>query len=680
MFTLACEAKYNDVQFASIMRSVKNGTFSELLPLTNNKMARLVKTDEASILCIGLHLYRSGKVDEATEIFKFGKNRCKEPFNTICAEKLFFISSDAEKVLLIDEKLDKLKTKLKKAKKNSKQELETEIVELEKGKKEYEFFAMYFEKFDEDIPTLFAKRSMSAKLRLTYQLMNEQLYEKYAGFDKVMKMRELTLARKYTEAYKEASALLEVNSIELLRAKSVFYDFMRCVFFGSKDCAKDAERVISLLKEHRDFLKHNEQKAFVEYLSYLYLGRLYEKSGKANYSDALKYYEKAISDAPTPHDFDDSNWFRLKLELKTNTTHFLKHLASTMSKWDDHEWYEDIVSDYIVKLVSEKNYKGLLRFYTIIEKSKLDEQKAKLKYILARLGFLNKKKALKEVYSEPHNFIYYTLLAAYMLKLDEKDVLYKKKVKREANKLYSSKDAMKILGSYIRYGLYSLIYREIVRIYPTITVSEAFDFSKELRLEGLIPDSINLVQFALNSEGSLFKKEHLSAVYPRPHYAIVKKWCSYYNVPEYVMYALIRSESFFRVEVSSSVGAQGLAQLMPSTARDIAKTLKVKNYDVLDPDTNVRFGTYYLSQMIKRFDGRLMPAMCAYNAGPVAVSRWLRNNKIVFEDIFVESIPYEETRNYGKKLLYTACMYAYIYYGKSCKQVISEIFASISIE
>ncbi len=673
IFILSCERRYNEAQFASIVRSAKSGTFSEILPLTNSKMVRLARTDEASILCIGLHLYRCGKVDESVQIFKFGSENCREPFKTICGEKLFFVSSDAEKVVILEEKIATLKKQLK-ADKNATKEIEEEIDKCEKEKKEHEFFSMNFENANEEIPTLFATRAMSAKLYLTYELLDDKLYEENEDFKKVMNMRQLTLAKKYGEAYKEAISLLKENSPELLRAKPVFYDFLRCVFFGSKEHANDAQKIIGFLKQHEVLLSKNDEKHLIEYLTHLYLGRLYEKSGKATYKEALKYYEMAIKEAPTPYDFDDSNWFRLKLELKLNKAHFVQHLATTMPKWDDHEWYEDIVADYIVELVATQNYKRLLQFYTIIEKSKLDEQKAKLKYILARVGVVHQKKAFKEVYKDEHNFIYYTLLSAYMLNLDEKDVLYKKKVKREANKLYSREDAMKILGAYLRYGLYSLIYKEVRRIYPTITVAEAYDFSKELRLESLVPDSINLVQFALNSEGAVFKKEHLSAVYPRPHYAIVKKWCDHYKIPEYIMYALIRSESFFRVEVSSHVGAQGLAQLMPSTARDIARTLKIKNYDVLDPDTNIHFGSYYLSQMIKRFDGRLMPAMCAYNAGPVAVSRWVRNNKIQDEDIFVESIPYEETRNYGKKLLYTACMYAYIYYNKSPKQVIKEVY------
>ena len=283
----------------------------------------------------------------------------------------------------------------------------------------------------------------------------------------------------------------------------------------------------------------------------------------------------------------------------------------------------------------------------------------------------------RAAYNGEHNLIYYTILSAYQLNAPLEDVLYKKRVKREANSLYSSQDAMKILKAYLDYGLYSHIYKEAVRIYPTITVDEAFSFSKELRLHSLFPDSINLMQFVANSEGSILTEEHLRAIYPRPFYNEVSKWAKEYDLPEYIMYALIRSESFFKPLVISHAGAVGLSQLMPSTAKDIARALKISHYDITNPDTNVRFGSYYLSKMLKKFDGHLMPSMCSYNAGPVAVSRWLKKNTIKEEDLFVETIPYNETRNYGKKLLATACIYGMLYYNKTANEVVKEVYKDI---
>lgn len=105
---LSCQNKYSPQDFAYLMRSVKSGSFSELLPLTNKKMKSLLKTDEASVLCIGLHLYKNDKAEEAKDMFKFGVLNCKEPFKTICYEKLYYVSSDEEKIELLDEKIKKI--------------------------------------------------------------------------------------------------------------------------------------------------------------------------------------------------------------------------------------------------------------------------------------------------------------------------------------------------------------------------------------------------------------------------------------------------------------------------------------------------------------------------------------------------------------------------------------------
>jgi len=662
------------------MRSVKDRSFSALLPLTEKKMNLLLNTDEASILCIGLYLHKYERIEDAKKMFRFGISNCKEPFNTICGEKLFYISNDKEKIVLLDEKINNLKNKMKKLKKNEKEAIENEIKELEDAKKESEFYSLQFEKKSTNIVELFAKRAMNGKVIITYNLLDEKKHKMSDSFISLMKMRSLVFEKKYNDAYSETKSLLESDPAILLRSKYVFYDFMRAFLFGSKEYKNNAASLKELIEKKSNLIP-KESKDDVLYLSHLYLGRLYEKAGRAYYKDALQYYNMAIKEASSPYDFDDSNWFRLNLELESDMLSFIKHMSSTMGSWDDHEWYEDLVAKATKELVSRKDYKSLKNLYDIIEKSKLDEQKAKLKYILARVGMIEKKKlasTYKEIYTDKHNMLYYTLLSAYQLNLPMKDVFYKKKVKREANKLYSGDDAMKILGSYIRYGLYSYIYREAMRIYPTISVDEACDFSKELYFEGLIPDSINLVHFAINTEDSFFTNENLCSVYPRPYHKEVKKWAKFYAIPEYLMYALIRSESFFRPTVASHAGALGLAQLMPGTAKEIARSLKIKEYDVFDPDTNIQFGTYYLSNMIKRFEGHLMPGICSYNAGPVAVSRWLKNTTIVDEDIFVESIPYDETRNYGKKLLYTSCMYAYLYYNKTPNQVIKEIYSDLS--
>ena len=124
--------------------------------------------------------------------------------------------------------------------------------------------------------------------------------------------------------------------------------------------------------------------------------------------------------------------------------------------------------------------------------------------------------------------------------------------------------------------------------------------------------------------------------------------------------AIIKQESAFDAKVSSPAGAMGLMQLMPSTARPLAKQLGVKKLQekklITDPSFNVRLGKLYLEQLIDRFNGSYIMAVAAYNAGPSRVRDWV----ILYGDPrlpetdaidWVENIPFNETRNYVQRVM-----------------------------
>lgn len=98
--------------------------------------------------------------------------------------------------------------------------------------------------------------------------------------------------------------------------------------------------------------------------------------------------------------------------------------------------------------------------------------------------------------------------------------------------------------------------------------------------------------------------------------------CEEFDVPVSLFMGLMRQESAFDPKAVSPTGAQGLAQIIPSTARQIQKALAVKEYDAFDMHHNIRFGAYYLSRLIDRFTDT-SNALRAYNAGPEYVAKWL---------------------------------------------------------
>lgn len=126
------------------------------------------------------------------------------------------------------------------------------------------------------------------------------------------------------------------------------------------------------------------------------------------------------------------------------------------------------------------------------------------------------------------------------------------------------------------------------------------------------------------------------------------------GVDPYLLMAIARRESAYNPSVSSPAGALGLMQLMPGTAADVSRSLGLQppgRYGVLDPTLNVRLGSAYFSDTQRRYGGNRLAATAAYNAGPRRVDRWLSEHRAEAFDLFVERIPFRETRHYVQAVL-----------------------------
>ena len=140
----------------------------------------------------------------------------------------------------------------------------------------------------------------------------------------------------------------------------------------------------------------------------------------------------------------------------------------------------------------------------------------------------------------------------------------------------------------------------------------------------------------------------------------VTKYARQRKIDPSIVFSLIRRESAFNKNAVSRVGARGLMQIMPKTGKFIAKKLKEswRTVEMLfDPETNLRFGTFYYKHMLNRFSGNFALAAAAYNAGPHRVNRWLPDSQTLPADIWIEMIPFDETRNYVVAVLTNALIY-----------------------
>jgi soluble lytic murein transglycosylase len=143
----------------------------------------------------------------------------------------------------------------------------------------------------------------------------------------------------------------------------------------------------------------------------------------------------------------------------------------------------------------------------------------------------------------------------------------------------------------------------------------------------------------------------------------IEEWSTKHSIETAWTYAIIRRESAFMHDAKSPVGALGLMQLLPGTARQVARHLNVRyrgRNSLLLTDTNIKLGTGYLEQMLQRLDSQAVLATAAYNAGPHRVKTWLPETQPMEAIRWVETIPFTETREYVSNVLAYTIIYQHL--------------------
>jgi soluble lytic murein transglycosylase len=151
-------------------------------------------------------------------------------------------------------------------------------------------------------------------------------------------------------------------------------------------------------------------------------------------------------------------------------------------------------------------------------------------------------------------------------------------------------------------------------------------------------------------------------LYPRPFDADVRSASRRTGLPEELIYAIIRQESLFRADAASGAGAIGLMQLLPETARVTARRAGLPEptrAQLIKPAVNIPLGSEFLASLVQRFEGETALAAAGYNAGPNAARRW-RPAAPMDLDVWVENIPFNETRTYVQRVAWHALVFAWL--------------------
>jgi soluble lytic murein transglycosylase len=155
-------------------------------------------------------------------------------------------------------------------------------------------------------------------------------------------------------------------------------------------------------------------------------------------------------------------------------------------------------------------------------------------------------------------------------------------------------------------------------------------------------------------------------LYPRPFAGEVGVAAKLAAVDPQLVYGVLRQESLFRADAASTAGALGIAQLTPATARETARRWKLpapNRADLFDPSTSITLGAARLAELLERFDAQVPVALGAYNAGEAAAAKWLPPSAID-SDVWIENIPYNETRAYVRRVLWHRLVFQWLETGR----------------
>ena len=153
--------------------------------------------------------------------------------------------------------------------------------------------------------------------------------------------------------------------------------------------------------------------------------------------------------------------------------------------------------------------------------------------------------------------------------------------------------------------------------------------------------------FTLSKEGYL---DDVELRFPQAYDDKINQYSKTNKINSAWTFAIARRESSFMSDANSAVGARGLMQLMPRTARQLGQK-KISKSELLESGKNIKLGTKYLRKLLDMSKGNQVIATASYNAGPYRVRSWLKNSDSLPADIWIETIPYKETREYVKSVL-----------------------------
>ncbi|MGM0674501.1 MAG: flagellar assembly lytic transglycosylase [Spirochaetota bacterium] len=406
-----------------------------------------------------------------------------------------------------------------------------------------------------------------------------------------------------------------------------------------------------------------------------YAGRVYRASG--DHQTAARRFEQALEAFENVEERRRQLWYLIDARIDFAPGNAVEAFDRYPDVPLSDSYFDRLLDRLASVLVRDQLWEELAPAADQLERAGLIEASDQFDFLAAEAALQGKDGAgdasaaaarLERVQTEP----YYRLLAA--VRLGETDTLIapapgpeEKVEEREAendgrgpNETERARGEALVRG-YLAFGLYERAYETAMTESANLTVEVLEEVSQEIQRRGLLIESLRLMNRARSKREFVLTRRRAEILYPQPFSVAMEEVAEREELDLPIFYGLVREESHFSADIISSAGATGLSQLMPATAEDMARRMRLTEPDLTDPFTNLTIGAFYLSHLLERFDDGLLPALAAYNGGQGRVRRWLQEYESLSGPFFHESIPFRETRQYIRKILVSAAYYGEIY-------------------
>jgi soluble lytic murein transglycosylase len=428
-----------------------------------------------------------------------------------------------------------------------------------------------------------------------------------------------------------------------------------------------------------------------------FAARIARQRGLAD--QGMELFARALPFAPDREQADACIWYILDSALGRGAGAAIQQLEVYASRWYDDAYFFDVLDKLSQNLAARRQWKDLIRVFALI-RNRRGAATAQYAYIIGRAveeGYLSTDETLlaadaamsaageplsrtylRIAYETETASLYYRSLCAAALNEPFLELPNSRTASGAAAAARGS--AMEFLLGFFNNQAAGFAPRYIKAAEKDLSTADLRTLAAALAGAGLYAESMRLVLAYTGREGYKMERRDLELQYPRPFKDLVEQYAGETGIDTALLFGLIRTESAFQSDIVSRAGAVGLTQLMPATAKEMAVRILRQggpDYtrsgadnagpDLQDPAVNIHIGAVYLSYLANLTRNTLL-ALLSYNGGMNRVRRWQtadtrRPGGGFPADLFLETVEYPETREYGRRVLAAAAAYGYLYQG-----------------